>query len=441
LPTILRSPVWPDPRIKPPHGAVEIDWSHPLAVAPTAGLSTEPARLTACLLFNTSGGVLYDLVGRRVANRSVSMAEQRASAVGPVYQKTVADAQSATYDFGGDAFGNTTTSVSAFWIMRESDTSARAVLRAGGANTRNVMWGTYNDAGHRVRYTLVGIWDMTSPFTIGTGAWFAMGASANIPWNTVHWVARNLETGAILSGSTMHVGSSPATGGTSAALIPDGTAVSVGYVWRGMLTLESLLWLAHEPYAFLLPVIRRRWFVPTGAQEIPVGQATESNAAQPVARAKSRTAAQAAETDLAQVVSRRKARSVVLATEADLAQAIARLKRRSVAQALETDLSQAITRVKSLLAAQTTEADLAQAVARLKTLLTAPASELDFASVVVRGIIRDVFQATEVDLAQVVTWTKMKSAMTAVEIDVAAAVEGGAPPPGGYTPTFRRRRR
>src|SRR3990167_119944 len=44
-----RSLLWPDPRVKPPFGAAEIDWGHPLA-----------RELVVCLLFNEQAGIPQD---------------------------------------------------------------------------------------------------------------------------------------------------------------------------------------------------------------------------------------------------------------------------------------------------------------------------------------------------------------------------------------------
>src|SRR3990167_4956320 len=46
-----RSLLWPDPRVKPPFGAAEVDWSHPLARG-----------LAFLSIFNESGSGVVDLV-------------------------------------------------------------------------------------------------------------------------------------------------------------------------------------------------------------------------------------------------------------------------------------------------------------------------------------------------------------------------------------------
>src|SRR5882762_944761 len=47
---IIRSPIWLNPRIKPPFGAVEVDWGHPLS-----------AGLRILIPFNEGGGEVSTL--------------------------------------------------------------------------------------------------------------------------------------------------------------------------------------------------------------------------------------------------------------------------------------------------------------------------------------------------------------------------------------------
>src|SRR5262245_45028942 len=56
-PYVKRSAVWPDRRVKPPFGAAEIDWGHPLST-----------RLQVSYLLNELGGRLYSLTGKSPAN-------------------------------------------------------------------------------------------------------------------------------------------------------------------------------------------------------------------------------------------------------------------------------------------------------------------------------------------------------------------------------------
>jgi Concanavalin A-like lectin/glucanases superfamily len=53
---IKRSPLWCDPRVKPPFRAVRVNWGHPLAVG-----------LQGCFLLNERAGLAYNLAGARHA--------------------------------------------------------------------------------------------------------------------------------------------------------------------------------------------------------------------------------------------------------------------------------------------------------------------------------------------------------------------------------------
>lgn len=59
---VKRTPLWPDPRVKPPYGSVVVDPGHPLA----------PSSL--CLLMNEGGGAVSDLAGGQRLAISVSAA-------------------------------------------------------------------------------------------------------------------------------------------------------------------------------------------------------------------------------------------------------------------------------------------------------------------------------------------------------------------------------
>jgi hypothetical protein len=84
----------------------------------------------------------------------------------------------------------------------------------------------------------------------------------------------------------------------------------------------------------------------TGNTNVNVGQATETDTAQPIGRLKSQTLGQNTETDTPQTIARLKSKAVGQNTETDTTQPISRLKSRAVAQATETDLSQPISKLK-----------------------------------------------------------------------------------------------
>lgn len=164
-------------------------------------------------------------------------------------------------------------------------------------------------------------------------------------------------------------------------------------------------------------------YEPAAGTTVVLGQATETDTAQPVTRLKARTLAQATETDAAQAVTRLKSRTLSQATETDSGQAIAaRSKTRTLAQAIETDSAQAVARLKSRTLGQASEVDAAQAITGSKVRTLSQAEESDAAQPVTRSKARALGQATEVEAAQALTLTKLRVLGQAVETDTAQPV-------------------
>lgn len=116
----------------------------------------------------------------------------------------------------------------------------------------------------------------------------------------------------------------------------------------------------------------------------PVGQAAETDAAQPVGRRKLRAALTALETDAAQAVSRRKARAVGTAGETDSALVVARRKIRALGTAVEVSAAQVVGRWKTYLLGAAFESDEARPVGRRKSLPVGTAGEVDTALPITR---------------------------------------------------------
>jgi len=189
--------------------------------------------------------------------------------------------------------------------------------------------------------------------------------------------------------------------------------------------------------------------IATAGQTVAVGQAVETELAQPIAWApKHRLVAQATETDLAQAVARRKTKAVAQATETDVAQALTSRKtkalgqvsetdlaqaiawapkRRLIVQAIETDLAQAVTSRKTKAVVQATETDLAQGLTSSKTKAIAQSTETGLAQAVARVKSKTLGQPSETDTAQAIASRKTKALGQASETDLAQAItEGGA---------------
>lgn len=202
---------------------------------------------------------------------------------------------------------------------------------------------------------------------------------------------------------------------------------------------------------------------------IAVGQATETDTAQAVIRAKVRAVGQVTETDTAQAITRFVADQVNQATETNTAQAIARAKARLLGQATEADTTQAIAgvlvppvsvvnarhvnRVASsrerpgrgpfsvgrfyvedrryfgspalgpltYAVGQAVEADTAQTIARAKRQAAGQATETDAAQLTTEAKARSVAQATETGTAQALTHAKARGVALTSEADSALA--------------------
>jgi hypothetical protein len=153
-----------------------------------------------------------------------------------------------------------------------------------------------------------------------------------------------------------------------------------------------------------------------------VGQPSDTSTAQALTRVKAKTIGQPAEADLAQPIESGTTISIGQAVEVDSAQLVARSKTRSVGQASEVDAALAVGRLKTRSLAQATEADSAHALARAKSRTVGVASETGTAQAVARSKVRGVGMATEADLAQPLAKAKSRAVGQPVEADLAQLV-------------------
>jgi hypothetical protein len=281
VPAILRSPVWPDPRAKPPHRAVEIDWSHPLSRG-----------LALLCLANEGGGPSQDLVGRRGG----VLVGSGAGIWGPTLGEITGDIRLG-YGVGSSvalsyveltptiAVSDSTTATATGMTVLVS----HGVLPgAGGAITRRYWicpWLAVSNAGADVLFYTWGVAgagnfdDVVSKHRRRYVATWTPSDSTLRVWGDKVLLSTHQDTRGIdptRHGSTVRLG-----GHTSG--VGDGN-VFVGYLalWRRALTDSERDWVTDEPFAFLRSVIRRRWFVPP-AGAVPVS-ATASPPWEAVAR-------------------------------------------------------------------------------------------------------------------------------------------------------------
>jgi len=110
-----------------------------------------------------------------------------------------------------------------------------------------------------------------------------------------------------------------------------------------------------------------------------VNQATETDSAQAISKAKIKALGQIIETDTAQTLTRIRTRAVGQVAEADASQAIGRLKAKVIGQTAETDVAQILSGRKIKAVAQATETDTAMGAARVKRLAVNQIIEIDAA--------------------------------------------------------------
>ena len=164
-----------------------------------------------------------------------------------------------------------------------------------------------------------------------------------------------------------------------------------------------------------------------------VGQATGTDTARPVTAVRSRGLGLTAETDAAQAVARAKARLLGQATGSDVAQTVTRLKTRVVGQTVESDTAQPVVAGGAVLIGQPAEADLAQGAARAKAAVVAQAAETATARTTGRVKTAAVGQCADVETARAVVAAKMTvlgllgesdSALTVTRLRVLAIGQG-----------------
>lgn len=156
-----------------------------------------------------------------------------------------------------------------------------------------------------------------------------------------------------------------------------------------------------------------------GGQTIPVGQVTETDLAQAVGVAKSKTIGLAAETDSAFGVSSVTAIPVGLATENDSAFAVATAKSKAVGLVLEADSAFEVTANRAHAVGLATESDSALAVTRTSGIPVGQAVENDSVFAVSAAKSRSAGLATESDSAFAVTADRAHQVGLAVENDSA----------------------
>ena len=250
-----RSLLWPDPRVKPPFGAAEIDWGHPLAQG-----------LIGSFLCNEQGGNPINgadglpLVG--VGTRSYLT-----TADGPAVQSLAGGSAN-----GWDSADSTTylapTLLTVVARVIPSSTTASSIVSRGSLPYSYYLgwdlvsgsrFGFYLDmvAGDAWLYGTSSV-VLGSPATV-SGVWDGTTKSFYVNGRLE---ATATPTGPISYGSHHFHLCGRADHGLGEDL--RGTLVYASVYDRAVLAHEHLQ-LHYEPYAMLRPIVRRRYFVPADA--------------------------------------------------------------------------------------------------------------------------------------------------------------------------------
>jgi hypothetical protein len=270
-PYIKRSAIWPDPRVKPPFGAVEIDWTHPLAQG-----------LVSCFLLNEGGGEPLDLATGLVAvlEHHATMTDSMwASRPGGVYFRCGGTTSDTGWAFQAAAAALADVTSEDFTIVLDiypdsvDPTSTSAVYASHGGPGDGKGWQISRPPGAALRFTSFG--SSTASRTT------AAGSITNGRLNRVVLARHGTGTSAVhfyIDGVEPTYSSSqsiqnPITttfpyliggvyDGFSYGAIPrDGIDRALFYRDR-TLSQADAVWLYEEPYCFLRPLVRRRYWEP-----------------------------------------------------------------------------------------------------------------------------------------------------------------------------------
>lgn len=193
------------------------------------------------------------------------------------------------------------------------------------------------------------------------------------------------------------------------------------YGWDRALRAGELLELERDPYQFFRPVDGPEIWG-EAAPGVPVGTASEVDAAQAVTPSKAVEIGTATQRDLAEPIVAGKAVEIGTATEADTAQAISPVRTVAVGTASEGSVAQTITPSKSAQISTATEADVAQPVTPSKAVDVGIATEQNVAQPITTAGAVDVGTASEVDAAQSIAPALVVDVGTATETDVAQSI-------------------
>jgi len=251
-----RSLLWPDPRVKPPFGAAEIDWGHELA------------RGLVSLWLPGGGRMVHDLEHTKDGT-------------------IVAGGCAALLDGLGVPLNGTTQYINVGHVPSFNLTDSLSLVvrcRSTDATENAVIFNKNYDGANALPYSLclggspsAGIYDGMAFYT---GPWFKSGITVDVRGDgilhTIGGTFDRLNLRYWIDGRNDRTvsGSFPAMPTTTTDInvghYPAGSVFFAGDIYHaGMYKISqsanNMLWLHYEPYAMLRPIIRRRYFVPAAA--------------------------------------------------------------------------------------------------------------------------------------------------------------------------------
>ncbi len=255
-----RSLLWPDPRVKPPFGAAEIDWGHPLAVG-----------LLNYFLFNEGGGRLpmdLRIGGSVLGGAGTPVWTTTANGLGISF--TTADDLDVFSTAELNALGSTTSSYSVATLCGIANTgvsvrvSAKSTLSPdlhtwsfGKLATNKAVWIIYD--GTNVPF-------VTSTMDVNDSVQRAYVGVRNVPTDALMLYINGALDGSVTDTTTATCATSGGFEINAERNAARATSTMTYHgVWGRALTASEAQWLAAEPYAMLRPIVRRRYFVPAAA--------------------------------------------------------------------------------------------------------------------------------------------------------------------------------
>ena len=273
---IKRSPIWPDPRVKPPFRGSRVNFSHPLGRGLFGGW-----------LFNEGAGVPQDIVRVTpgIPGGSVSW---KASPRGSVYSFDGTSGLLVGPDYA--EFNNVAAftvaalvqlnSLSADDCVFSKDTGVLfihrivlAVSEVGIGGTDDVLI-VIGNGGNTLGYTqsnllTTNVLQHWCAVYDGSGA--ASADKLKFYFNgvpiTLTFIGTIPATTDPMAGAGVQMGHENATTNSDATYLHGGIGQALFY--NRPLSPQEVAWLNAEPYAMFTPVIRRRYFVPSAAAGRP----------------------------------------------------------------------------------------------------------------------------------------------------------------------------